>query len=313
MIQLLNEVNEIVFDKTGTLTESNSVGQYPEKVSFVGAKLSEFELKLVKTITMQSAHPLSTMIAKSLNIKDFKALPIDYFKEFQGEGIESSISENIVRLGKGGFIKSASNKEVKHTHSFLEINGVLIGYFVMETVYRKNWQMILTILSKSYKLFILSGDNDADKDKLAPFFNENTIFFKQKPQDKLNFINNEQQNGNRVLMVGDGLNDAGALRKSNVGIAISEDIKLFSPACDAILDASKFGQLADFLKFSKTSLNIVKASFILSLVYNFVGISWAVTGKLSPVLAAIFMPLSSISVVLCAVGLTHLFAYFRNL
>jgi Cu+-exporting ATPase len=313
VIQLLNEVNEIVFDKTGTLTESNSVGQYPEKVSFVGAKLSEFELKLVKTITMQSAHPLSIMIAKSLNIKDFKALPIDYFKEFQGEGIESSISENIVRLGKGGFIKSASNKEVKHTHSFLEINGVLIGYFVMETVYRKNWQMILTILSKSYKLFILSGDNDADKDKLAPFFNENTIFFKQKPQDKLNFINNEQQNGNRVLMVGDGLNDAGALRQSSVGIAISEDIKLFSPACDAILDASKFGQLADFLKFSKTSLNIVKASFILSLVYNFVGISWAVTGELSPVLAAIFMPLSSISVVLCAVGLTHLFAYFRNL
>nr|WP_299422467.1 heavy metal translocating P-type ATPase metal-binding domain-containing protein [uncultured Emticicia sp.] len=313
VIQLLNEVNEIVFDKTGTLTESNSVGQYPEKVSFVGAKLSEFELKLVKTITMQSAHPLSTMIAKSLNIKVFKALPIDYFQEFQGEGIESSINGNLVRLGKGGFINSASNKEVKHTHSFLEINGVLIGYFIIEPVYRKNWQTILTNLSKSYKLFILSGDNDTDKDKLAPFFNGNAIFFKQKPQDKLNFINNEQQNGNRVLMVGDGLNDAGALRQSNVGIAISEDIKLFSPACDAILDASKFGQLADFLKFSKTSLNIVKASFILSLVYNFVGISWAVTGELSPVLAAIFMPLSSISVVLFSVGLTHLFAFFRQL
>ena len=140
-----------------------------------------------------------------------------------------------------------------------------------------------------------------------------TIHFKQKPQDKLNFINNEQRKGNHVLMIGDGLNDAGALRQSNVGIAISEDIKVFSPACDAILDASKFEQLADFLKFSKTSLNIVKASFILSLVYNFIGIGWAVTGELSPVLAAIFMPLSSISVVLFAVGLTHLFAYFKKL
>ena len=114
-------------------------------------------------------------------------------------------------------------------------------------------------------------------------------------------------------MIGDGLNDAGALRQINVGIAISEDIKVFSPACDAILDASKFEQLADFLMFSKTSLNIVKASFILSLVYNFIGIGWAVTGELSPVLAAIFMPLSSISVVLFAVGLTHLFAYFKKL
>ncbi|MFN3490294.1 MAG: HAD-IC family P-type ATPase, partial [Emticicia sp.] len=209
--------------------------------------------------------------------------------------------------------QSALNKEVKHTHSFLEINGILMGYFVVETVYRKNWQTILTNLSKSFKLFILSGDNDADKDKLVPYFKENAVHFKQKPQDKLNFINQEQQKGNHVLMIGDGLNDAGALRQSNVGIAISEDIKVFSPACDAILDASKFGQLADFLKFSKISLNIVKASFVLSLVYNFIGIGWAVTGELSPVLAAIFMPLSSISVVLFAVGLTHLFAYFKRL
>ncbi|GGD58985.1 ATPase [Emticicia aquatilis] len=308
VIQLLNEVNEIAFDKTGTLTESNS-----EKVNFVGSELSEFEQKLVKTLTMQSAHPLSKMIANSLIIKDFKTFSIDYFQEFQGEGLEASIAGNLVRLGKAGFIQSALNQEVKHTHSFLEINGILIGYFVVETIYRKNWQTILTNLSKNFRLFILSGDNDADKEKLVPYFNENAVYFKQKPQDKLNFINQEQQKGNHVLMIGDGLNDAGALRQSNVGIAISEDIKVFSPACDAILDASKFGQLADFLKFSRTSLNIVKASFVLSLVYNFIGIGWAVTGELSPVLAAIFMPLSSISVVLFAVGLTHLFAYFRKL
>ena len=308
VIQLLNEVNEIIFDKTGTLTRSNS-----ENLIFIGSELSEFEMKLVKTLTIQSTHPLSKIIANSLKIKDFNALPIDYFQEFQGEGIESCITGNLVRLGKGGFIKSALNKEVKHTHSFLEINGILIGYFVMETIYRKNWQTILIDLNKRFKLYILSGDNDGDRDKLAPYFKKNAIHFKQKPQDKLNFIYDEQQKGNHVLMIGDGLNDAGALRQSNVGIAISEDIKVFSPACDAILDASKFEQLADFLMFSKTSLNIVKASFILSLVYNFIGIGWAVTGELSPVLAAIFMPLSSISVVLFAVGLTHLFAYFKKL
>ncbi|CAH0995495.1 Copper-exporting P-type ATPase [Emticicia aquatica] len=312
VIQLLNEVNEIVFDKTGTLTESNS-----EKVSFEGniqsSTLSEYEQKLLKTLCLQSAHPLSKMIEQSINIPNFQSLPIDYFQEFQGEGIEASIAGNLVKLGKEGFVKTSHKQNISHTHSFIEINGIEIGYFVVETTYRKDWQSILSNLNKSFKLFLLSGDNDADKSKLSQFLKQNSLFFKQKPQDKLEFISQQQKLGNHVLMIGDGLNDAGALRQSDVGIAISEDIKIFSPACDAILDASKFGQLADFLKFSKISLNIVKASFVLSLVYNFIGIGWAVSGALSPVLAAIFMPLSSMSVVLFAVGLTHLFAYFKKL
>jgi P-type Cu+ transporter len=310
VIQLLNEVNEIVFDKTGTLTESNSAEQ---KVNFVGSELSVFEQKLVKKICSQSTHPLSKMIADSINLSGFEHLKIDYFQEFQGEGIEASIAGNFVRVGKADFVQTNTNQPINHTHALLEINGIYCGYFIIETVYRKNWKSILSNLGKKYNLFLLSGDNDADRLKLTPFFKQNALFFKQKPQDKLNFIDRQQSEGNHVLMVGDGLNDAGALRQSDVGIAISEDIKVFSPACDAILDASKFGQLGDFLQFSKTALNIVKASFVLSLVYNFIGIGWAVTGQLSPVLAAIFMPLSSISVVLFAVGLTNLFAYFRKL
>ena len=314
VIQLLNEINEIVFDKTGTLTESNSDGQRTAKVHFVGAEgISEYEQKLVKTLCLQSMHPLSKMIAQSIHFLEFSALKIDYFQEFQGEGVEASIDGNLVRLGKIGFIQKDDNQTINHTHALLEINGLYRGYFVIQTIYRKNWQHILSNLNRHFRLFLLSGDNDADKTKLMPYFRQNAVFFKQKPQDKLNFISKEQKLGNHVLMIGDGLNDAGALRQSDVGIAITEDIKFFSPACDAILDASKFGQLSDFLQFSKTALNIVKASFILSLIYNFIGIGWAVTGQLSPVLAAIFMPLSSLSVVLFAVGLTHLFAYFKRL
>lgn len=308
VIQLLNEVNEIVFDKTGTLTENSAAN-----ISFVGSELSDYEQRLIKTLCLQSTHPLSKMIAETIFLPEYKALKINNFNEVQGEGIEATIEGNLLKLGKEGFIQSAVNQTVKHTHAFLEINGINIGYFVVETIYRKNWQSILTNLSKHFRLFLLSGDNDADKQKLGSYFRNNTLFFKQKPQDKLNFIADEQRKGNHVLMIGDGLNDAGALRQSDVGIAISEDIKVFSPACDAILDASKFEKLSNFLHFSKISLNIVKASFILSLVYNFIGIGWAVTGHLSPVLAALFMPLSSISVVLFAVGLTHLFAFIKKL
>ena len=99
------------------------------------------------------------------------------------------------------------------------------------------------------------------------------------------------------MMVGDGLNDAGALAQSDVGIVISENINVFSPACDAILDATKFNQLYSFIKASKSAVKIIKWSFLLSFFYNVIGLYFAVTGQLAPVIAAILMPLSSISIV----------------
>ena len=107
-------------------------------------------------------------------------------------------------------------------------------------------------------------------------------------------------------MVGDGLNDAGALAKSEVGIAISENVNVFSPACDAILDASQFRQLYSFIKASKSAMTLIKVSMLLSFLYNIVGLYFAVTGQLSPIIAAILMPLSSISIIAFATVCTTL-------
>jgi Cu+-exporting ATPase len=153
-------------------------------------------------------------------------------------------------------------------------------------------------LKQKYDLVILSGDNEGEIENLRKILPSKTkLIFNQKPNDKLEYIKYHQKEGAKVLMVGDGLNDAGALAQSNVGIALSENVNVFSPACDAILDATNFNQLNKFISASKSAIKIIKWSFILSFIYNFIGLYFAVTGQLAPVIAAILMPLSSISIV----------------
>ena len=123
------------------------------------------------------------------------------------------------------------------------------------------------------------------------------MIFNQKPEQKLEFIKKLQNSGKNVMMVGDGLNDAGALAQSNIGISISENVNVFSPACDAILDASEFQKINYYLKLSKKAITTIKMSFTLSLIYNLVGLSFALSGNLLPLVAAIIMPLSTITIV----------------
>ena len=123
------------------------------------------------------------------------------------------------------------------------------------------------------------------------------LHFNQSPKDKLEYIRNLKASGKRVLMIGDGLNDAGALRESDCGISIADDIYHFSPACDAILESKQFKHLPGFLSFSRIGMRIVFISVVLSFLYNVVGLSFAITGNLLPEVSAILMPLSSVSIV----------------
>ena len=309
VIEALSKINAVVFDKTGTITRAQS-----SKIEFSpapdsAAELSAQEAAIIYSLVRQSNHPLSQQIAFQLNQP--KTSAVHNFKEHPGEGIEADVQGTKVKLGSYSFIygRPAGNVREDATRVYVVLNGKSRGFFRIANIYRPELGRTIENLSQKFDVKLLTGDGENEKQNLLQFFkNEKNLFFRQMPVDKLNFIRNLQKLGKRVLMVGDGLNDAGALKQSDVGVSVSEDVNTFSPASDAILDAGHFQKLTDFIDFSRTSMKIIVASFAISFLYNSIGLGFAMSGTLSPLIAAVLMPLSSISVILFTTGTTTFFA-----
>ncbi|MFD1819465.1 Cu+-exporting ATPase [Pseudarcicella hirudinis] len=308
-IETLTQCDSIVFDKTGTLTSSN--GDLP--APHFNRILSVFEEMFVASLVSNSTHPVSMKIKKLYHDKG--NITLENFREITGKGLEATYHHHKIKLGSESFViptKNAVKTEGNGSFTHLSIDGVYVGYYALTNHYRKGVAEMLAALAKTHELFLLSGDNDAERNKLSAWFpGENHIFFECKPQQKLDFIKNLQFSGKRVIMIGDGLNDAGALKQADAGIAVTDNTLQFTPSSDAILEADKLRLLPDFLKYSKFSLKVIRFSFLISLIYNFIGLSFAVSGTLSPVVAAILMPVSSATMLLIASVGTN-FRYFGN-
>jgi len=297
VIESLAKINTVVFDKTGTITQSNRA-----VVSYDGIPLSEKEQAIIKTVAKQSSHPLSKLIAASMQEVPESLLTIEHFREYTGKGIDAVVQDIPVKMGSADFIWAGEDSIIHDTGTavHVQLNKMHLGKYRIQNQYRHGITGMVNNLRRSgYALFVLSGDNDSEKANLTGIFTaDTTIRFNQSPQQKLDFIKNLQEQGRNVLMIGDGLNDAGALMQSQVGIAVSENSAQFSPASDAILDGEKVLLLQKFISYAKAGKKIVLASFILSILYNLAGLFFAVQGILSPMIAAILMPASSISIVL---------------
>ena len=291
VIEQLAKVDTIVFDKTGTITTNKK-----SNISYSGKVISDDDLLILKSVLRASNHPLSRMLYDFL--PEGKRLKIDEFEEIAGNGIQATIDQTHLKIGSAAFVQIPEEDNLKQTAVHIEINGVYFGKFSFNNQYREGLETLFRNLKANYQIKVLSGDNEGERETLENLLPKGTeLVFNQKPEQKLDFIKQLQQEGKNVMMVGDGLNDAGALAQSNVGISISENVNVFSPACDAILAASEFRQLDYFLKLSKKAITTIKMSFTLSIVYNFVGLSFAITGNLKPLVAAIIMPLSTVTIV----------------
>lgn len=293
IIEKLTKIRTIIFDKTGTITNKRDLN-----VSYKGASLSDTELTYIASLTYHSSHPLSRKLFSYLSGK--KIIPTKDFIEVHGKGIEGGINDHPIRIGAADFAKCENISGIDTTASTVHINidGQYKGYYEIKSEYREGLETLINGLKKDYNLYILSGDNDKEKTYLQTLIAPDHLLFDRQPIDKLNFIKKMQESAyNRTMMIGDGLNDAGALMQSDVGIVVSDDTNNFSPACDGIVDARRFEKIQSLMSYSRTAMRIIIASYTISLLYNIVGVSFAVQGTMSPLVAAVLMPVSSVTII----------------
>ncbi len=317
VIESMAKVDAVVFDKTGTITSPRHLN-----IEFVGSELTAGEKSIVKSLARNSTHPLSRMISESLEGAVYTT--VSEFAELPGEGISGIAGGKFARLGNirfiigedGGSLKKFSTDLKKNgvsTNVFLCIEGEIKGFYSLRSRYREGIENVIEEFGGKYEVSLVSGDNSHERSALSKLFADENMHFGQLPSDKLAYVRTKQKLGKTVMMIGDGLNDAGALKQSDIGIAVNDDVTSFSPACDAVMDAGVFSMLPSFMGFSRATMNVIKVSFVISFLYNAVGLYLAAQGYFSPMIAAILMPFNSISIVLFVVGMTNLCARRRGL
>lgn len=297
VIESLKNVQAVVFDKTGTITN-----RLQGEAIFKGAPLSQKETHMIRALVHPSSHPISLQIFQALSGRGNgqELMDLQQWQEEIGKGVQGTFNQTRIKLGSKAFMDTPLQAECQQDEGvYLQIGNELRGYFLIQNNLRSGVAQVLDFFKQRASLFLLSGDNNREAPLLSPLFGkEGKLLFRQSPQDKLNFVKQLQKDQQKVLMLGDGLNDAGALKQSDVGIVITEDTNNFTPACDAILLGEQFQRLPIFVRFARLSIRLVFMAYGFAFIYNVIGLSFAVQGALSPIVAAILMPLSSISIVL---------------
>lgn len=293
VIEAIQQLDRVIFDKTGTLTAAEQ-----SQVSFSGEALSDIEKQMIRSLAFQSNHPASRRL--DLFLKEHVLLPVRDMSEEIGMGIQGRIGEEDILLGSEKYLrkKGIALPGAGYKGVLIATGGAYRGEFTFENAYRGGLAEVAEQLGDKYSLSLLTGDNDREAVFLREHFHEGSeLLFRQDPEDKLRYVRSRQDAGERVMMIGDGLNDSGALKQADVGIVLTEKTNNFTPACDVIMGADNFSSLPLIMNYITHSKKLIYWAYGLAMIYNTIGLSYAVQGTLSPLIAAILMPLSSVTIV----------------
>jgi Cu+-exporting ATPase len=308
VIESIEKIDTIVFDKTGTLTNHTNTNMV-----YIGVELSILEQSMIRSVTRESLHPMSQMIYQMLTEENLPLVEVAHIENSIAKGTIAQTQGHTIILGSVKLLIQegiAVNTDYDHSVVCIAVDGIFRGFYKVNHAYREGMSaMVGQLRSNGYEVHLLSGDHSTEGQKLKLQLGADIpMLFDQSPADKLNYIQQLQNEGKYVMMVGDGLNDAGALQKSNVGIAVTDQTHLFTPASDAILEGHQVAQLFQLIRYAKSAKTIIVLIFILSIAYNLIGMYFATQALLSPMVAAILMPISSISIVALSALLSYRFA-----
>ena len=307
-IETLAEIDHWIFDKTGTLTHIDDGGGEWTR------PLTEPLRSAVSVLARQSNHPVASAMFNSLVQVEDRCETTEWlleegsFVEHPGQGMEGMIAGQRIRVGSRRWLTDEVESSAEEGAVWIEANGEIVGEFRPRLSLRQGVLEGLEKMGQRFDLSLISGDHDGDRHAFEAYFKAERMAFEQSPQDKANYVGKWVKKGRRVAMVGDGINDGPAMKTAHLGLAIPIDDGSFSPNSDVIVQESAVQHLFSFIQFCEFSTKNVGLCILISLIYNSIGISAAISGFLTPLWCAVLMPISSLSILFLSVGLTAAYA-----
>jgi Cu+-exporting ATPase len=296
-LESMAKCDTFVFDKTGTLTKAKA--KVVNKV-----ELKEFDRSLLYSLLKSSNHPISQAVANYLE-EEYKPeeLKLDKIKQIEARGL-SGVYEGVELLGgnEGLFLdeqlKELGLKEEDKSIFIFGIGGEIVAYYYLEDPIREGAkELIKNLKSDGLKVVMLTGDNERVAKRVAKSLGIDEFEASLLPTDKASYIDRLHENGHKVVMVGDGINDALVLAKSDIAIAMGSGADVSVEVSDVVLLNDDMNSLYRAYKISKKTFTNIKENLLLSLLYNLITIPLAVMGFVIPLVAALSMSLSSLLVV----------------
>ena len=292
-LERLAQVDTVVFDKTGTLTAGT-----PEVTNL--EDFSREELQVALALSMGSSHPLSQALSDAARAAGIRPAKLSEIEEVPGFGTQGKLDGKLVRLGRAAWVGAQA---LAQTSAFLSIDGTARAFVYSDTLRDGAEESVRALLADGKDVMLISGDSAGAVEVLANRLGIEKWVAEALPEDKANRIQALSEEGRHVLMVGDGLNDTAALAAAHVSISPASALDAARVASDIVLLGSDLSPIADALATARAATKRIRENFRIATVYNIIAVPLAVAGLATPLIAALAMSSSSITVSLNALRL----------